>query len=98
MDSPKGLVALVQGDIVEIHCWNSTGAAVEPKPLGALRLVACTASSRPTNVSCRPRARAAPRHSMARREIADLSLLTYKLTRSCESNRGLVPGFGSRAW
>ena len=40
VDSPEGLVALVQGDIVEIHCWNSTGAAVEPEPLGGLRLVA----------------------------------------------------------
>jgi bifunctional non-homologous end joining protein LigD len=24
LDSPEGLAALVQGDIVEVHCWNST--------------------------------------------------------------------------
>jgi bifunctional non-homologous end joining protein LigD len=29
VDSPEALISLIQGDIVEIHCWNARGADVE---------------------------------------------------------------------
>lgn len=29
VDSPEGLVSLIQGDIVEIHCWNSRASDLE---------------------------------------------------------------------
>jgi bifunctional non-homologous end joining protein LigD len=29
VDSPEGLIALIQGDIIELHVWNATGAHLE---------------------------------------------------------------------